>query len=194
MSPSHRSQLLAERGDGSAREAAVLVILENSADVSIILTERRHDLDSHPGQISFPGGRREPHETLLDTAIREAAEEVNLKTGDVEIVGELTPLLVPPSNYLVHPFIGVAGQELELVPADEEVNLIIRASLAGLLDPRNSRTESRERYGQAVDIPYFSVGEHKVWGATAMMLAELMELLRGADGLTAAGSPPRSRT
>lgn len=180
MAPSHRSQLLAERDDGSAREAAVLVLLENSADVSIILTERRHDLDSHPGQISFPGGRREPQETLLDTALREAAEEVSLESHSVEILGELTPLHVPPSNYVVHPFVGFAGRKLDLAPADNEVSLIIRASLAGLMDPQNSRTEERERYGAIVNIPYFNVGGHKVWGATAMMLAELIELLRRA--------------
>ncbi len=179
MAPSHRPTLLAEKDDGSAREAAVLVILETSQDPSVILTERRHDLESHPGQISFPGGRREPEETLLDAALREATEEVNLRPDTVNVLGELTPLYVPPSNYLVHPFVAVAEGALDLRPANSEVSLIIRASLEELLDARNIRTEERERYGTTVNIPYFEIGGHKVWGATAMMLAELVELLQG---------------
>ncbi len=178
MAPSQRAAMLDKRDPENARQAAVLVVLEGEEDPRVVLTERREDLASHPGQISFPGGRREPDEPLIDTALREAAEEINLAASDIEVVGQLTPLFVPPSNYMVHPFVAYSRTVLDLSPADGEVNAIIRASLTHLLDPSARRTERWERYGDSVDIPLFDLGDYKVWGATAMMLSELMDLIR----------------
>ncbi len=178
MAPSQRAAMLNDRNPENARKAAVLVVLEGEQNPRVVLTERRKDLASHPGQISFPGGRQEPNELLIETALREAAEEINLPGSDVEIVGELTPLFVPPSNYMVHPFVAYSRQLLDLHPADGEVNEIIRASLSRLLDPSARRTEQWQRYGRSVEIPLFDLGDYKVWGATAMMLSELIDLIQ----------------
>ena len=165
----------------NARPAAVLVVLEGDNEPrngpNVVLTERRDDLPSHPGQISFPGGRQEPEELLLETALREASEEIGLARTDVQILGQLSPLFVPPSNYLVYPFVAFSMEPLTLAPADGEVRSIIRAPLSALLDPANRRTEDRERYGKTVRIPLFDIAGSKVWGATAMMLAELIDLI-----------------
>jgi len=160
------------------RQAAVLVLVEDAPNAKVVLTERRHDLASHPGQISFPGGRQEAEETLMTTALREAEEEISLQRSDVQVVGELTPLYVPPSNYLVHPFVAISSQALDLTPADGEVKSIIRAPLLHLLDPANRRVEVWKRRGDDVQIPLYDVFGHKVWGATAMILAEFIDLMR----------------
>lgn len=178
MAPSQRAAMLNDRDPENVRQAAVLVVLESEENPRIVLTERRKDLASHPGQISFPGGRQEPNELLVDTALREAAEEIDLSGSDIEIVGELTPLFVPPSNYMVHPFVAYSRHVLDLRPADGEVAEIIRASLARLLDPSARRTEQWQRYGRSVDIPLFDLGDYKVWGATAMMLSELIDVIQ----------------
>ncbi|MBT8401658.1 MAG: CoA pyrophosphatase [Rhodothermia bacterium] len=178
MAPSQRAAMLDARDPREARQAAVLVVLEGEVSPSIVLTERRKDLPSHPGQISFPGGRQESNELLIDTALREASEEINLPGTGVEIIGELTPLFVPPSNYMVHPFVAYSREVLDLRPADGEVSEIIRASLDRLLDPSTRRIEHWKRYGGKVEIPLFDLGDYKVWGATAMMLSELIDLIQ----------------
>ncbi len=180
MAPAHRERLMREmRAPEDAREAAVLVAITASDRPSLILTERRGDLKHHPGQISFPGGRREPDEDLLTTALRESEEEVGLSATDVTILGRLSSLYVPPSHYQVYPFVGVIHGSHRLAPADDEVSRIILAELDILCDPRTRAAEVRRVGNRNVEIPFFDLGGDKIWGATAMMIAELVEALRG---------------
>ena len=161
------------------REAAVLAAITGSGAPSLVLTERRADLKNHPGQISFPGGRREPEEDLLQTALRESEEEIGLSSRDVRIIGRLSPLFVPPSRFHVFPFVGVIEGVPVLKPDSDEVTSIILADIAQLCDPRSRSTETRTFEGRNVEIPYFDLDGHKIWGATAMMIAELVEILTG---------------
>lgn len=159
------------------REAGVLVLFFPYNDEPIVLlTVRRPDLKEHAGQVSFPGGRREPDETLRETALREAHEEVGLDPADVEVLGRLTPLYIPPSNFCVHPFVAVMPFAPALQPQDEEVASLLYTPLPLLLDPTTRQCEPWDLRGRVVDVPFLAVGEHKVWGATAMMLAELTAL------------------
>lgn len=160
------------------REAGVLVLFFPRDGVpTLLLTVRRGDLKNHAGQVSFPGGRREPYETLRETALREAHEEVGVDPATVDVLGTLTPLYIPPSNFCVYPFVGMTPQTPALQPQDAEVEAVLCVSLAHLRNPQTRRREPWTLHGTTVDVPFLDVDGHKVWGATAMMLAELLTLL-----------------
>ncbi len=178
MAPAHRRELVNKIPQGKGtREAAVLMAIVNLEGPRIVLTQRRPNLKHHPGQISFPGGRREPDEELVDTALRESEEEIGLDRSMVSVLGQLSPLYVPPSRFLVHPFVGIVEGAPPLSPADDEVSRIILANLDQLCDYESRRTEKRTIRGCEVEVPYFSLDGEKIWGATAMMIAELAEAL-----------------
>lgn len=164
------------------REAAVLALLEAREDAPhLIVTVRRGHLADHAGQVSFPGGRREDGEPLLQTALRETQEEIDLLPDEVSIIGELTPLYIPPSNYCVYPFVGYTRSNEMLTPHDVEVERIVYVPLANLLDPAAIREEDWTIRGETLRVPFFDVAGLQIWGATAMMLSELVEILRGAS-------------
>lgn len=163
----------------ACREAGVLaLLLPPIEDPILILTVRHDELPDHGGQISFPGGQREGTESLSDTALREAQEEIGISTSSVRLLGTLTPLYIPPSNYCVHPFLGAATVPLSLHPTDREVDQILRVPIHHLLNPDTRKIKPWTLHDQEVDVPYYDANGHKVWGATAMMLAEVLSLLR----------------
>ena len=164
---------------GQPRQGAVLLLLycKNNA-WHVVLTRRRENLQSHAGQISFPGGRREAQESLAATALRETHEEVGIPPAGVRLLGQLTTLYIPPSDFEVHPFVGWHSQPVTMHPDPAEVAEILEVPLAHLLDPATQQSEQWELRGMAVEVPFYQVGPHKVWGATAMMLSEFMERLR----------------
>lgn len=178
LAPSHRDELQRLYAPGRpCREAAVLVLLfPLQGAPAVVLTVRHAGLKQHAGQISFPGGRREPDESLEATALREAFEEVGLDPERVELLGSLTPLFVAPSNFCVHPFVGVTPEVPDLVPHDDEVETILYVPVHHLLDPAMLLREPWLLRGREVEVPFFSYESFKVWGATAMMLAELLAL------------------
>jgi 8-oxo-dGTP pyrophosphatase MutT (NUDIX family) len=140
----------------------------------VVLTRRRTDLRRHAGEISFPGGRQDPHDhQLSDTALREAEEEIGLDRSQVEVLGELTPVSTFATNYLIHPFVGMipAGQAWRLSPL--EVDAVLELPLRAL---REGRTRTRlERRGISFETDAYVVDQHLIWGATARIIAELLE-------------------
>lgn len=162
--------------DDDARRAAVLVpILLSPGGPRIVYTLRTDALRDHAGQVSFPGGGVDPEDgSLLETALREAEEEVDLRRDLVEVVGELEDMYVPPSRFLVKPFVGLLPPEADLVLAPDEVEAIFSVGLDELMDPRNLRTEVWERDGRPLEVPCFAVGGHEIWGATGAMTANLL--------------------
>jgi len=187
MAPRYRARRDAMSVNGKdCREAGVLALLypqRNPAGAGgavphLVLTVRRDDLPDHPGQVSFPGGQREAGEALPDTALREALEEINLLPEPVDILGPLTPLYVPPSNFCVHPFVGVIDHEPDLRPTDREVGAILRVPIPHLLAPDTRVLETWTLHGTDINVPHYQLDNHDVWGATAMMLAELLHCLR----------------
>jgi len=156
-------------------EAAVLVPLYGWPErPGLVFTERRHDLRRHPGEISFPGGRRDhPSESLLETALREAHEEIGLDPAAVEIAGALPPIGTFVTSFKVHPFVGLIEPGLELLPSPVEVETV----LAFTLEQLRAGYEMKRlvRRGVPIRTPTYTVEGHLVWGATARILEELLQ-------------------
>jgi 8-oxo-dGTP pyrophosphatase MutT (NUDIX family) len=162
---------------GQPRIGAVLLLLyckENR--LHLVLTERRADLSSHAGQISFPGGRREDAETLQVTALRETHEEIGVPPTAVTILGQMTDIYIPPSDYEVHPFVGWYhnGKRPSFQPSVTEVAQILEVPLSHLMHPDTRKSGPWQFRGMTLTVPYFDVEGHMVWGATAIMLSELL--------------------
>jgi 8-oxo-dGTP pyrophosphatase MutT (NUDIX family) len=170
-------------GPADARRAGALLLLyPGPHGPTIALTRRRDDLRHHGGQISLPGGGVHAGEAPADAARREAHEEVGLDPAGVRVLGELSPLWVFVSGFVVHPVIALAEARPLFVSCPREVDLVIEAPLAALRDPRRLRWDRRLRQGAEVWVPYFDVDGHQVWGATAMMIGEFGALLDPAFG------------
>lgn len=163
------------------REAGVLVLVipETAGDLHIVLTRRTDTLRGvHRGQISFPGGQRDPDDkSFAATALRETCEELGI-CEDITVLGTLSPVYIPPSHFHVHPLVGTMARTPEFHPNPDEVAEVFTFAVDGLVDDSHKRTEYREFNGTQFAVPYYEVQGHKVWGATAVMLSELEFRLR----------------
>ena len=157
--------------------AALLLIYPGERGAAIPLTVRASGLARHAGQISLPGGASDPGETLADTALREASEEIGIDSDSVRILGELTPVHVLVSGFTLHPVVGVTDRRPEFIAATGEVEEVLEVSLHDLRDASRIRRGTRLREGVAVEYPYFDLLGHQVWGATAMVLGEFICLI-----------------
>ena len=133
----------------------------------------------HSNQIGFPGGKTEPGDKGLDaTALREMHEEVGVLPESVKLIRSLTELYIPPSNFEVFPYMGWIEQTPQFQPDTSEVKAIVEVHLSDLLDPLRKTTQNiTTSYAHNVEVPVFDLGGHTVWGATAMMLNEIREIL-----------------
>ena len=157
--------------------AAVLVLFYPSGqETRLVLIKRNTYEGPHSAQVSFPGGSWEPEDqSLEETALRETREELGIQ-GKIEVLGALTPLHIPVSNYQVHPFVGWMGQVPGFRPDPSEVQYVIEATLSLLQDPSQRGSDREFRQGISVEVPFYRVGKEKIWGATAMMLSEILQL------------------
>jgi 8-oxo-dGTP pyrophosphatase MutT (NUDIX family) len=163
----------------NCRRAGVLVLLyPRDGDLSLVLTRRTDAVDTHRGQISFPGGSMDPGEDAAASALREAWEELAVDPISLAVLGELSPLYIPPSSFCIYPVVAYASERPGFVPNAGEVAEVLEVSLARLLDPGTRGEEVWPIRGADVCVPFYRVGHHKVWGATAMVLCELLELIR----------------
>jgi len=157
------------------RPASVLILLfPRDGTPHVVLTVRGAGLPHHADQISLPGGRPEPGETPEETALREAVEEIGLDVTGVTITGRLTPVHIGVSGFTVQPIVALSDTAPVFVPAPGEVAAVLEVPLALLADPATLRAGRRARGGVEIDAPYFAIGDHQVWGATAMLLGELL--------------------
>lgn len=162
---------------GGRTEAAVLVPMHGwPAAPGLVFTERRADLRRHAGEISFPGGRRDEGEELLQTALREADEEIGLGSDRVEVVGALPPVGTFVTGYKVHPFVGLIEPGLSFTPNPTEVESVIVASLDDLVEAFAMRRLVRR--GVPIRTPTFEVAGATIWGATARILSELLQRMK----------------
>jgi 8-oxo-dGTP pyrophosphatase MutT (NUDIX family) len=184
LAPRPRSFYRPPEMTGSPHQGGVLFLLyPKSGQLTFSLTRRTENLGNHRGQISLPGGRQEPGETLAETALREAYEELGVHLDTTRLLGRLASLYIPPSDFEIHPFVAYCPSRLNLVPAPAEVAELIEVPLDQLLDPAVYRNEEWIIRGVPVDVPYYALGGHQVWGATAMVLSEMEHRLRVVLGL-----------
>ena len=142
-----------------------------------MFTERRAELRRHAGEISFPGGRRDhPSEPLLETALREAEEEIGLAPAAVDVVGALPPIGTFVTSFKVHPFVGLIGDEVEFEPSPAEVETVLAFRVEQL--DRGFAMRRLVRRGVPIRTPTYLIDDHLIWGATARILAELLQRLR----------------
>ncbi|MEM6397199.1 MAG: CoA pyrophosphatase [Bacteroidota bacterium] len=168
-----------------ARVAAVLELLyplPNGRIGLLFFRRTSHDpRDAHAGQIGFPGGSVEPEDrTLADTALREAWEEVAVKRESVQLIGPLSQLYIPVSNFLVHPFLGVAQTRPDFKGQDAEVDEILEFPLEDFLQPDARKTKAMAMSSgfRLPNVPYWDVQGETVWGATSMLVAELVTVIQ----------------
>ncbi len=163
------------------RIAAVMMLFYPKKDrTHLVLIVRNSYKGVHSAQIAFPGGKYEQEDTnFAATALRETHEEVGIHPNKIEILKPFTELYIPPSNFMVYPFLGISKEELEFVPQPSEVAHIIELPLTVFLDEiLVVETNLSTSYADNITIPAFKIEEHIVWGATAMMLSELKEVVK----------------
>jgi len=186
MAPSPRAGWDPTQFPDGLRDAAALVLVCVGPDgLFVPLTVRGAELRTHTGQVSLPGGGVDDGESFETAALREAAEEIGVAPASVEVLGRLTKLHIPVSGYILHPIVGVAHAPVEFRRAEWEVARIIHAAVRALRDPALTGREVRQRTrsGQVVDVevPFFAVDGEKVWGATAMVLAEFLAVVESLE-------------
>jgi 8-oxo-dGTP pyrophosphatase MutT (NUDIX family) len=159
------------------RGAVLLLFFPAARGTALLLTKRGVGLLNHAGQVSLPGGAVENGETIEDGALREAHEEVGLDTRGARLLGRLSPLHVPVSGFVLHPVLAVLDHRPSLRPTPGEVERILEADVGLLVDRCSYSVERRTFRGTEYRVPYVVVEGEKVWGATAMVLAEFLTLL-----------------
>jgi 8-oxo-dGTP pyrophosphatase MutT (NUDIX family) len=178
----HASRAKAIAPPPDAREASVLILLyPRRSNWHVVFIERVSNKkdDRHSGQISFPGGKLEDSDpSPAYAALRETEEEVGVDMSKISLLGKLTDLYIPVSNFQVYPFVGFMEEEPVFFRQESEVASILEAPLDHLRAPHTRQTTHLSLQGGITlpDVPYFNVKDHIVWGATAMMLNEFLEL------------------
>ena len=182
MMPVERKELLEKINlkEKNPREAAVTMLFyPKNSQTHLVLIVRNSYEGVHSAQIAFPGGKFEVGDSnLKETALRETEEEIGISRDKIEIVKDFSPLYIPPSNFMVYPFLGICIEEPAFVLDPQEVASIIELPLEvfkndAILTVENLSTS----YGSFIEVPAFKIDEHIIWGATAMMLSELKDVL-----------------
>ncbi|MCY3574737.1 MAG: CoA pyrophosphatase [Chloroflexi bacterium] len=165
-----------EKRASPPKQAAVMILVFADAGASLhsVLTLRNADLRGHSGQVSFPGGGAEPVDRdALETARRETVEEIGICAARVQPLGRLANLYIPASHYDVTPVVAKYAGKPAFAPNDQEVAEVFTFTLDDLLRPELKAEERRQIRGVEARVPYYAINQHKVWGATAIMLSEL---------------------
>lgn len=164
---------------GTYSDSSVLIVLfpNSEGDLELVLTLRSKNID-HGGQLSFPGGRSDDGETVVDTALREAEEEVGIPPENVEILGSLSTLYVDHSRNQVTPIVGYLQHQPNLILNPAEVEEAFTVELDSLVNKKNLTVEQWDLRDHTYHVPYWDVHRVPLWGATAMMLSEFLEIYR----------------
>ena len=173
-------KVLDDMGREGYRHAGVLLpLLEEGGVCKVLFTQRTQLVEHHKGQISFPGGAVEAEDASIEaTVLRETFEEIGLSTQDIEILGSLDDALTLASNFIIHPVVGVVTSLDNLRVNRSEVDRVIMAPLNFFSQPPSENSRYRVEYeGMTYETPAYKYGEHMIWGATARMMQNLVEIL-----------------
>jgi 8-oxo-dGTP pyrophosphatase MutT (NUDIX family) len=179
---------------GLVRAAVLIPLFKKNGEYHVLLTRRTDKVGTHKGQISFPGGKRDEGEDLLSTALREAKEEMGIEEKDVRILGELDDMCTISSDFCIAPFVGLIPYPYPFRINRHEIEEIIEVPLSIFLDETKFREEVRSRNGELVSIYFYQHDEHTIWGATARILKQLMDLVSQENQKTGSRSGPVSRS
>lgn len=169
--------------NSNPKMSAVMMLFYPKHEIAhLILIKRNAYPGVHSSQISFPGGKAEPEDIdLAATAVRETFEEIGVLPNAIDVIMPFSEIYIPPSNFLVAPFLGITHTEPVFIPNPDEVDALIHLPLDLFLDDSIViNTEIQTSYSQMVSVPAFKVDDHIVWGATAMILSELKETIKRA--------------
>jgi 8-oxo-dGTP pyrophosphatase MutT (NUDIX family) len=184
MSPPFRLKLQELQKDkiNLAKKAGVMALFypDMKMQTNLVLILRKTYKGVHSAQVGFPGGKLEARDlSIQDAALRETYEEIGVSIQSIKVLKEMTQVYIPPSNFFVQPYIGITQETPSFIKQDDEVEDIIEVPLIDFLDDTNIITESvSTSYKINVDVPAFKLNNHVVWGATAMMLSEIKDLLK----------------
>ncbi len=172
-----------KNGSNNPKKAAVMMLIypkNNKSHLALIV--RNTYAGVHSAQIGFPGGKVELEDnSLIQTALRETHEEIGIHPDKIEVIKSFTEVFIPPSNFIVAPFLGISYTELEFIEQVEEVSGIIEFPLLDFLNEKTIVNKIMDTsYGTNIEVPTFYIKEHYVWGATAMMMSELKEVLKSS--------------
>jgi 8-oxo-dGTP pyrophosphatase MutT (NUDIX family) len=166
-----------ELSDGYLREAAVLIpVFKERGEYRMLLTRRTDEVETHKGQISFPGGMREDGEPLLETALRETFEEVGVERDHIDPLGRFHDYM-SITRFRVTPFVGLVNTPFTTERQVHEVAEILHVPFSIFTDPENPRTMKLSRPGREMDVYVYPYGEHQIWGLTARIIKDLFEVL-----------------
>ncbi|NNE55130.1 MAG: CoA pyrophosphatase [Flavobacteriales bacterium] len=168
-------------GKNPRKSAVLLLLYPKQNQLHTVLTLRPGYKGVHSGQVSFPGGKMEPNDAdEIATALREANEEVNVDPRSVNVIGKLSQLYIPPSNFIVDPIVGYSPEIPDFQPEEREVEQIILAPVQRIMekDVIRSTTIHLEQYNTSIEAKYFDIADQIVWGATAMILAEFRDIIQ----------------
>ncbi len=184
MAPIERLQELKRiaREKNTAKKAGVMVLFYPSEnwETHLILILRKTYKGVHSAQVGFPGGKLEDEDkTIQDAALRETEEEVGISREAISVLKQLTEIFIPPSKFFVQPFLGITADTPKFIPQEEEVEALIEVHLKDFMDDTNITVQNLSTsYATNIEVPAFKLNGHVVWGATAMMLNEVRELLK----------------
>jgi len=178
MAPPSRRVEIERNPNQTPRNSAVLIcFFPKNGETHLIMIKRAVDETVHSGQIAFPGGKAEKEDDSLEnTALRETFEEVGIQPQQIEIIGKLTDLYIPPSNYLVAPFVGILQEEPHITP-NYEVDRALIIPLSDLMNQANCMEKTISVRSIQLQVPCYTLDGEIIWGASSMMLAELLEVL-----------------
>ncbi len=186
MAPMERLEELKRvaRHQHTAKRAGVMSLFypAGNNETRLILILRKTYKGVHSAQVGFPGGKLEAEDrNIQDAALRETEEEVGVPRQAISVLKQLTEIYIPPSNYFVQPFLGITREAPTFVPQEEEVEALIEVPLPVFMDDGSITTQILSTsYATNLEVPAFNFNDHIVWGATAMMLNEVRELLKRA--------------
>ena len=183
MAPQERIDILnvSKMENKNPKIAAVMMLFyPKNGKTHLVLIVRNSYEGVHSAQIAFPGGKYEIDDLNFEnTALRETYEEIGISPDFMEIIKPFTQLFIPPSNFMVHPFMGICKEEITFIPDENEVAKIIELPLSNFLDDTIIvNVNMSTSYANEIMVPAFKIEEHIVWGATAMMLSELKDVLK----------------
>ncbi|NLH49230.1 MAG: CoA pyrophosphatase [Myxococcales bacterium] len=170
----HRQPFMATI-DGFRPSAVLLPILRGPDEDFVLLTRRTEKVEHHKGQISFPGGRQDPGESILACVLRETYEEVGVAAETIQILGRLDDTWTP-TRYIITPFVGVLPSTVKLTANPEEIAELLIIPLSQLLCPDKYEENEMTHFGQSAVVPFFYVGSTIIWGATARILRQFLQL------------------